>query len=61
VFWVSRSLMPKPSSSLSLQAVAQATWQFPPEHLAAPFHNMPRRGLSMQSRVVFGNRSAPMA
>jgi hypothetical protein len=53
--------MPSPSSSLSRQAVVQAAWQSPPEHLAAPFHNMARRSLSMRSIVVFGSRSAHMA
>jgi hypothetical protein len=37
--------------SLSLQAVAQATWQSPPEHLAAPFHSMARRVDAVDSRL----------
>jgi hypothetical protein len=40
MFWVFKSVMPRPSSSLSRQAVVQATWQLPQEHLAVPFHSV---------------------
>lgn len=41
---VSRSLSPRPPSSLDLHASSQATRHAPPPHLGASDQNRPRRG-----------------